>query len=293
MRVVKSSVGVALALALVAAGAVFVPPVARAASTTGDPWYLALGDSLAAGHQPGRGDTTHGYVNELRRIVGPSIGGLRLRNLACDGETTRGMISGQGSVCRYADGSQLHAAVAFLAAHPGTVALITIDVGMNDVFARCLSDAGLPRRCVIRVMHGVANRLASIFDALRTAAGPDVPIVSMTYWDPFLGLWGLVPGGRAFARGSLRAIVAANARYEVAYGAAGVPVADVAHTFRIRDGWDSVRVPGRGRLPLNVALTCRWTWFCSPRHLGDPHPNALGYRKIAHTFAREVRPLLS
>ena len=37
-----------------------------------------------------------------------------------------------GGVCRYRDGSQLAAAVAFLQAHRGRVLLVTLDIGAND-----------------------------------------------------------------------------------------------------------------------------------------------------------------
>lgn len=66
----------------------------------------------------------------------------------------------------------------------------------------------------------------------------------------------------------------------------------MARTFQIDNFAETVVVQGRGRLPVNVALTCRWTWFCSERHLGDPHPNRIGYARIAHTFYRELRAVL-
>ena len=71
-------------------------------------------------------------------------------------------------------------------------------------------------------------------------------------------------------------------------------------------GMDRLRVraaPRRGYAPrtrggvlrldsLNVARTCLWTWFCTPRFFGDPHPNRTGYEKIGRTFARKLQPLL-
>ena len=261
----------------------------RAARGGGDV-YLALGDSLAAGFQPGRGDTSKGYVDDLWRTFASQIDGLGLRNVGCDGETSLSMITGNRSACRYAAGSQLDAAVAFLEGYPGQVAFITIDIGTNDFFERCLADTWLMERsCVVRVLPHVQARLARIFDALRTAAGPGVPIVSMTYFDPLLGLWGLTPGGRFLARASLRSFVAMNEGFATTYGDADVAVADVARTFQIDNFSDTVVVPGRGELPLNVALTCRWTWFC---RVGDPHPDETGYRRIAHTFSRELQALL-
>ncbi len=69
-------------------------------------------------------------------------------------------------------------------------------------------------------------------------------------------------------------------------------VADVAATYDTANFTDTVVVPGAGRVPVNVANACNWTWFCSKKHTGDPHSNSKGYRKIANTFAREIRPLL-
>ncbi len=208
--------------------------------------------------------------------------------MACIGETSRSLITGQHSECRYAAGSQLGAALAFIARHPGEIAFATVDVGTDDLFAHCLSRRGVfARACVLDVMPRVERRLSRIFDKLGSALGPDVPIASMTYFDPLLGLW-LVPGGRPLARISLRAMKAANRGFTSAYADAGILTADVAATFRIGDFDHSVGVPGDGRVPVNVANTCRWTWFCSSRFFGDPHPKRSGYHKIAHTFNRQL-----
>ena len=254
--------------------------------------YLALGDSVAFGFQPGKGKT-NGYVGRVWRDRRQEIPGLSLRNVSCIGETSRSMITGERSSCHYAAGSQLDAAVSFLEAHPGEVAFITIDIGGNDVVARCLdfNTGVLDKACVVDQRTRLRARLARILDAL-TAAGPGVPIVGMTYYNPLLGLWGLVPGGRALARADQRAWVAFNSGLARAYADAGATVADVAATFRIDDVMHTVMVRGRGRLPVNVALACRLTWFCSTRFFFDVHPNWQGYRKIARTFNRELDALL-
>jgi|SoimicmetaTmtLPB_FD_contig_51_1467821_length_1053_multi_2_in_0_out_0_1 lysophospholipase L1-like esterase len=255
-------------------------------------FYLALGTSLAVGFQPGPGETEKGYVDVLWRSVGEQIPGLTLRNVGCPGETSRSMITGKHSLCHYAAGSQLDAAVAFLQAHPGQVAFITVEVGANDFIEQCLPGSGrLDRACAADLLPRLQARLTRIVDALQTA-GSDVPIVGMTYYDPLLGYWGLVPGGRALARADQRVWMDLNETFTAAYTDAGVAVADVAATFRIDDFTDTVVVPGRGELPVNVALTCRWTWFCSPRFAGDPHANAIGYRKIADTFDQALQALL-
>jgi lysophospholipase L1-like esterase len=256
--------------------------------------YLALGDSLAVGFQPGQGETTEGYVDDLWRSIRQQVPGLSLRNVGCAGETSRSMITGRNSPCHYAAGSQLDAAVSFLEGHPGQVAFITIDIGVNDLVNRCLDfDTGLvDKACAVDLRPRLKKRLTHIVHALGTAAGSNVPIIGMTYYDPFLGFWGLVPGGHALARASQRAFAVLNDGLATAYGNAGATVADVAATFRIDDFTHTVVVPGRGRIPVNVALACRWTWFCSKKFFGDPHANRTGYKKIARTFHRELRRLL-
>ena len=54
--------------------------------------------------------------------------------------------------------------------------------------------------------------------------------------------------------------------------------------FRIHDFSHTVVVPGRGSLPVNVARACRWTWFCSQRYFGDPHPDPRGPHHRAHVL---------
>ena len=268
-------------------------PTARAGVGGGE-FYLALGDSLSVGYQPGRGETRKGYVDDLwRRVRKEQISGLDLRNVGCPGETSASMITGNHSLCQYAAGSQLDAAVNFLEQHPGEVAFITIDIGANDFVFRCLDfDTGRSdRACAADMLPRLQARLARILGTLGTA-GPGVPIVGMTYYDPFLGLWGLVPGGRPLARASLRSFNLLNTGLAEAYEEAGATVAKVAKTFRIKNFAETVRVPGRGRIPINVALTCRWTWFCSPTFFGDPHANRTGYQQIARTFYRELEGLL-
>lgn len=293
MRVTRMFVGFAVVLGVMVAGAPASIAGGNATARGGREFYVALGDSLAAGYQPGRGETTKGYVDDLWREYAKQIDGLGLRNLGCSGETSASMITGDASPCYAAGTSQLDAAVAFIEDHAGQIAFITVDIGPNDIFERCLDDMGfLPRSCVRHVLPNVQARLSGIFDALSAAAGSDVPIVSMTYHDPILGLWGLVPGGRVAARVSLRSMVAANEAFAATSEDSGVFVADVAKTFRIEDWSETVVVAGRGPIPVNVALTCRWTWFCTPKFFGDPHPNRAGYARIAHAFSRELRTLL-
>ena len=267
--------------------------IPAASAGSGEMFYLALGTSLAVGFQPNRGETSKGYVDVLWQNMAQQIPGLGLQNLGCSGETSHSMIAGTHPHCRYPEGSQLDAAVAFLQAHPGQVAFITVEVGANDLIGGCLRNTyRIDRACAADLLPRLQTRLARIVDAL-SAAGPGVPILGMTYYDPLLGLWGLVPRGRALARADARVWADLNATFTTAYGDAAASVADVATTFQVDDFTDTVVVPGRGELPVNVANACRWTWFCSPRFAGDPHTNAIGYRKIADTFEQELVALLT
>ena len=181
--------------------------------------------------------------------------------------------------------------MAFLQAHPAQGAFITVEVGANDFIGACLRDTGrLDRACAADLLPRLQTRLTRIVDALAAAA-PDVPIVGMTYYDPLLGLWGLVPGGRALARADARIWADLNATFATAYGDAGVTVADVAATFQVDDFSDTVVVPGRGEVPV--------TWRTPAVGRGSARrgtrairANAIGYRKIADTFDQAIQAVL-
>lgn len=288
MRKFTASVIAATMVFAVFAGGI---PAAQA-GTGGHRFYVSLGDSAAAGFQPS-GQTGKGYVDDLVRRVRGTMPLLRTRRFACVGETSRSLITGIGSECEYASGSQLNAAVTFLERHRGLVPFITIDIGSNDLVGRCLDfDTGtFDRSCVAALVTRLGHRLPRIVHALQAAAGPRVPILGMTYYNPFLGIWGFIPHSHALARGLERAWEVFNAGLAAAYESAGAVVVDVARPFRIHDFSHTVVVPGRGPLPVNVARACRWTWFCSQKYFGDPHPNSRGYRIIARTFYRELRSL--
>ena len=110
----------------------------------------------------------------------------------------------------------------------------------------------------------------------------------MNIYDPYLTMW-LEEDTRALARQSVVAIQLINEALEEAYGAAGIPVADVEAAFHI-DDWDTlVPMAGYGEVPLNLALLCERSWMCHPPPLGpDRHPNVLGFRVMAEAFAPEL-----
>jgi lysophospholipase L1-like esterase len=286
-----------LTLALIALGlSAMIATPARARNTgnkadparasTGATYYVSLGDSAAAGYQP-LGTYSHGYADQLHQRIKATMPELQLLKLGCPGETAESLISGTGSPCDYPSGSQLNEATGFLQSHPGQIAFITINIGVNDVLDRCFIGPApvINLLCVRRTMPRVQADLAFIIEALQDAA-PDVPIAGMSYWDPFLGSWTFDPLGKVLAVINNRSMQELNAGLAAIYQDEGTLFADVAgpEYFNIADFTHLVSTTW-GKVPVNVANACRWTWFCAGSPFeGDPHPNATGYGIIADAF---------
>jgi lysophospholipase L1-like esterase len=222
-------------------------------------YYLSLGDSLAQGYQPTGGPSDsaqappgfrQGYADQLFKLEREAFPKLRLVKLGCGGETTTTMI--EGAWCEYNAGSQLDEAVELL--QDGQVEFVTLDIGANDVL-ECLftQEPG----CLAAGVAAIQANLPAILAALKEAAGTDVPIVGMTYYNLFAG----TPQAPA--------IDSLNALLEGIYVSSGVAVAQVDDAFA-----------------ANPAAVCAWTWFCS--RYQDVHANTEGYGVIAQTFAEEL-----
>jgi lysophospholipase L1-like esterase len=250
-------------------------------------YYVSLGDSAAAGYQP-NGSHSHGYADQLHQRIQATVPQLQLLKLGCPGETAESLISGRRSPCDYPSGSQLNEATNFMLSHPGKIAFITINIGVNDVLERCLKGPLLLINplCVRQTMPGLQRDLASIVETLRDAA-PGVPMAGMSYWDPFLGLWTFDPLlGKVVAVIDHQSMQELNAGLATTYQDEGALLADVAAPEYFNTGDFTHLVSTRwGKVPVNVANACRWTWFCTGTPFqGDPHPNATGYGIIADAF---------
>jgi lysophospholipase L1-like esterase len=246
-------------------------------------YYLALGDSLAQGSAvpPGRL-----YPQRLLARLTP---GLQLVNYGCSGATTISLIK---NGCSRSRRSQLELAESVARRHRGALRLITIDVGGNDVVS-CTRPGGADPACVDRALATVRANLTTIVSRLRVAAGPSVPIVTMTYYDPSLVYWFAGAPGQTQARNSVGVVDRLSAVIKSVYGRFDGKVADVEAAFQTSD-FTLLRDSAWGQIPINVERVCRWLGATCPQPGTNvmPNPgleaNASGAQAIADAMAKLI-----
>ena len=239
-------------------------------------YYVALGDSLAAGYQPlpsGGSEVHHGYAEDLA----PKLG-MTLVNLGCPGETTASMING-GECDIYTSGSQLSDAEAFLKANASNIGLITIDIGVNDVLSCVNSGGSIDATCVVQQQAQVTANLQTILTAVRNAGGTNLRIVAMNYYDPFLAEWLTGTSGQLEAVATVVVLQEFNAAEAGVYLLNGSSVVDVASAFQTLNV--TPELYNNQLVPKDVVQICQNTWMCS---LGNIHPNDAGYQIIANAI---------
>lgn len=275
------------ALALGAAGT--GPAAAAQGGQHRTAYYLALGDSLAAGYQstPTGGHVVgRGYAQDLARTLGERAArdgrGFEFTDLGCPGETTGSMADGGCPYPHPFAGSQLAAAVHWLKAHRKDETLVTIDIGANDV-DRCAAGGSLDLACALNGIEQVRTGLDRILGELRAAAGPHTRIVGMNLYDPFLAAWMTGPQGQALAAASVPLAGALNTVIEAVDARHRVPTADVAGAFGTNSFLPTVPLGGQ-QVPLNVARIMQWTNMAR----GDIHANDTGYQVIADAFLAKL-----
>ncbi|MHB8690840.1 MAG: SGNH/GDSL hydrolase family protein [Solirubrobacteraceae bacterium] len=251
-------------------------------------YYLALGDSLARGAQPNSAGatvpTSKGYANDLYAAEKSKIKGLKLLQLGCLGESTTSMMS--GGICKYKGGNQLKAAVRFIKTHK--IAFVTLDIGANDVDF-CAPGGVIDLKCLSAGVASIGKNVPKIVAALRSA-GPDVEMIGMTYYDPFLADYLSGASGQSVAALSVGLAKSVNQTLTTAYTTSKFKVADVATAFDTYVPFTTmVPAPAGGSystIPLAVAKICQLTWMCAAKPVGpNIHANALGYTAIANVFA--------
>jgi lysophospholipase L1-like esterase len=258
---------------------------AQAAAAGSPTYYVSLGDSYSVGYQPGVG-ATPGYT-----VYVASKTHLKLVNFGCGGATTTSLIATVGcpdplphttGAMLYPTTTQAAAAEAFIAAHPGHIALITVSIGGNDVTS-CAGQAD-PISCVGTAVSGITKNVTALAAALRAAAGPGVPLIGLTYPDVILGSYVYPSQPPTASRLSLAnlSVVAfkalINPALAKAYSSAGGSLVDVtaasgAYTPLTR----TVRFSPYGTIPVAVARVCTLSWFCSQ---GNIHATTRGYTFI-------------
>jgi lysophospholipase L1-like esterase len=247
--------------------------------------YLALGDSLAYGMQVGKlrrqidaqavsaEAFNSGYVDILAAQLRTLEPGLQVVNLACPGETSTSFVAGP---CAFATqgkpfaerplplhhaypGAQREAALDYLRAHAEQVALISLDIGINDLRAAqatCIASAA-PDACLARQLPGLLARVRANLDtslASLHAAAPKARILVLDYYN-----WFATPDTAIDL--AIQALDRTIAEAAQAHGARPV---DLYAGFN-RSGDASTRI-------------CALTLFCGPTR--DLHPSDTGYRLI-------------
>ena len=257
--------------------------VAASAASGAQPtrYYLALGDSIAYGIQPGKVDRglppakfNTGYVDVVAAGLRKQKPKLVVVNYGCPGESTVTFVRGG---CPWLTEhrklhdpfrrSQLAAALAFLKAHRGQVGPITLTLAGNDIipaFDDCprASFVACVKTRAPKVIACSTARLASIVRQLRAAA-PGVPIV-------VTGMWNFDPDHLDFTT-PLYGRLSAATKAAVAGRATFV---DLVPVFNAPGSPDAQR-----------ARLCSYTLICTD---DDPHPTDIGYRAIAAAILRAL-----
>ncbi len=241
-------------------------------------YYVAMGDSL--GQAGGATAYQYGYVNLVYQHELTRSPGLQLENLSCDGASTTSVIGPSG--CTYATGTQLGDAESFLRAHAGHVALLTIDIGANDV-DQCADSSGIDTGCVDTGVAHITTNLPLILSGLN-AAYPGLAMYGMDYYDPFLADWLSGPSGQVVATQSEADTVALNSLLTQVYTTADAATADPATLFQITNFAPTSSYMGMV-LPENVALACQWTNMCDD---GDFHADDAGHAQLAAAFEQVI-----
>ena len=284
-RIATFSAGLAVILAVVVVSVAAMAAATGAGAAVRDgPWYVAVGASEAVGYQPVPGSrygrrTDDGYANDLVAMERRRWPGLRLVEYGCPGITAQGALDGAGR-CHYPGGSEVRTAADFLRAHRAGSALVTVDLGFNDVWP-CLAHRSVDGACVDAALRRVALALPEVLAVLRGASGPDLRIVGLEHNDPYLADRLSGPAGAAFSAAATRVLDRLNAELSSVYARAGALVADVPAAYGTART-TPVELAGHGAVPYGVARICALTWMCDAHNL---HPDPAGYQVIADAVA--------
>ncbi len=301
---------VALVVLLVGAGAFGVhsllaqreQPAPRTATTdtlqrVGPRQYaLFLGDSVPYGYQP-TGDWTHGYADVWTAEMQRRHPKLMQINMGCYFETTATMLAGgcpgpttykvplkydastgqPGSATSYAPyPGQLAAALAFIAAHPGAVSPVVIDLGLNDLVACYDPTTGMNATCAQQALVAERDNLNAIVSSVKGALHGTGDVIVPTTYDP---LQNVDPTTIPWVdqRGCANPWV-----LPCSVNSNAVAVARQQHVF-LADEAEGVFHTNTYPNGNNPAI-CQLTHMCDASP--DTHPNTAGYAAIAAYLQR-------
>ncbi len=237
------------------------------------PLYLALGDSLAAGYQPGGAELRDSAYPALAAArLGRAGGGLGVVNIACSGETTGSLID--GGTCEYAAGSQLDQAEAVLRERSGDVRLVSVDIGGNDLL-HCAARLQVDAACASEGLGTVSKNLPQVIERLRAAAGPDVPVLVLGYYNPWLAS-SYLGAGQAQLAVATQAFTDLDAQIAAGAKKAGGRFVSLDAAFAL-DDTSPTTFNGKS-VPKNVAQVCSLTYICTAFdiHLTDEGAAVVG-----------------
>ena len=295
----KDGISPLLALAGALALLLAVPAASLAAKAPPKKLYVSLGDSYATGYQPtaqGVGSNTrHGFAYQLPGLAKPRGYNFALVNFGCAGATTTSILQTKGCVPRaralggpvYTNKTQTAAAEAFLRANRGKVGLVTVSIGGNDV-TKCAT-APDPTGCVAEGVKVIKTNVTKLTKRLRTAAGPNVRIVGITYPDVVLGLWTTgKQSDQDFAKLSLFAFrgllnPGLKESYTSVRKGSFVDVTDATGAYTPLE--QTTTLAPYGQIPVAVAKVCQLTYYCQFR---DIHARTNGYKIIAQLIAKTL-----
>jgi hypothetical protein len=170
------------------------------------------------------------------------------------------------------------------------VALITIDIGGNDI-NRCVGPggpAGPNSPCSVKTRAEIRKNIRKMLRGFARVA-PSVPVIGMTYYDPYLGHW--LAGGtyRDLALATLPGLRAVNDDLTSVYGGEAL-TADVEGAFQVYD-FDTMVDSPWGHVPIAVERACSLLNITC--HAGAPmgygeDPNERGARVIAREFEKRI-----
>lgn len=258
-------------------------PTATSGSTR---YYVSLGDSYAVGYQP---SPSRGATGGYTAVVAAGTH-LTLVNFGCGGATSTSILQTDGCShpygppaatdrASYPHQTQAAAAEAFLRDHRRHVGLVTVSIGGNDVTS-CATNPD-PVSCVAGVTTELRTHVSTLARGLRTAAGPGVPIVGLTYPDVILGEWVYPPSSpdtnlATLSVTAFKSLI--NPALHTAYAGAGATFVDITNdTGAYVPLTQTTTLPPYGTIPLAVANVCKLTWYCQ---LGNIHARTQGYHLI-------------